>query len=41
MINQDDLVDNVLSVAVMEQLGFKKENGVDMSHINDFTLLDF
>ena len=25
----------------MEQLGFKKESGMDMSHINDFTLLDF
>ena len=25
----------------MEQLGFKKVSGMDMSHINDFTLLDF
>ena len=27
VINQDELVDNVLSVAVMEQLGFKKDSG--------------
>lgn len=25
----------------MEKLGYKKENGVDLSHINDFTLVDF
>ena len=25
----------------MEQIGFRKENGVDMAHINDFTILDF
>ena len=41
VINQDELVDNVLSVPVMEQIGFRKENGVDMAHINDFTILDF
>lgn len=41
VINQDELVDNVLSVAVMEQLGFKKDSGQDLAHINDFTLIDY
>lgn len=31
VINQDDLVENVLQIHVMEDLGFKKENGVDLS----------
>lgn len=41
MINQDELVDNVINVATMEQLGFKKDKGEDLAHINDFTLIDF
>ena len=41
VINQEELCDNVLSLDVMQNLGFKKENGVDMAHINDFTLLDY
>lgn len=42
VINQEELCDNVLSVDVMEQLGFKREAaGVDHSVISDFTLLDF
>ena len=41
VINQEQLVDNVLNVSNMESLGFKKENGIDMAHINDFTLIDF
>ena len=33
----------MLSVSVMEQLGFKKDGagGVDMGIIHDFTLVDF
>ena len=35
------MVENVLQIHVMEKLGFKKENGVDLSQIIDFTLIDF
>lgn len=31
VINQEELCDNVLSLDVMQNLGFKKENGVDLS----------
>lgn len=40
VINQEELCDNVLSMDVMQNLGFKKENGVDLSQINDFTLIE-
>ena len=43
VINQEELCDNVLSISVMEQLGFKKDgaSGVDTGVILDFTLVDF
>lgn len=31
VINQEELCDNVLSLDVMHNLGFKKDNGVDLS----------
>ena len=49
VINQEELCDNVLSLDVMQKLGFKKESAgaaesgsgsPDMSQICDFTLLD-
>ena len=42
VINQEELCDNVLSLDVMQNLGFKKEASscVDLSQIVDFTLLE-
>ena len=41
MINQEELCDNVLSLDVMKNLGFRKESSIDLSLINDFTLIDY